>query len=477
MNPLLGFMPDADPTTPGVITDCTDLIPYISGMEGAPAATTPGSTPALGTECLGAAVVTNLSGTRRIIAGTAAGLYELSSGAWVDRSSGIYNGAADTRWSIAQFGDATIAANRADGMQRSTGAAFSTIASAPKAEIVFSVGSFVMALNVNDGAEKVDGWHCCAAFDDTDWVTSSTTQSASGRLVAAAGAITAGARLGEYAVAYKAKSMFLGQYVGAPAVWDWIPVAGGETGCVGKDAVVDIGGTHFFVGADNFWLFDGTQPIPIGDNSVRQWFYDNSSPQYRYRTKCVFDRQNNRVWVFFPSVASESCDEALVYHVVAKKWGRATKSIEAALNYVSPGTTFDSLSGTYDTQTEVPYDSQFWYSGGQSLAVVNTSHQLQLLSGSSTSSSFTTGEAGDDDTTSLLKQVRLRFALGPTAATCQTYYKQTSGDSFTADSSGAMNDGKFDVLRSARWHKGSFSFTGPVRVTAIRIQAQPMGPR
>ena len=211
MTPLLGFMPDADATTPGIITECTNLIPYLNGMQGAPSALTPDSTPALGAECLGAAVVSNLLGARRIFAGTAAALYELSAGVWLDRTGVPYTGGADTRWSFAQFGDATLTANRVDTIQRSTGAGFASIAGAPKAEIVFSVGAFVMALNVNDGAEKQDGWHCCAAFDDTDWTTSVSTQAASGRLVASAGAITAGARLGEYAVAYKAKALFLGQ--------------------------------------------------------------------------------------------------------------------------------------------------------------------------------------------------------------------------------------------------------------------------
>ena len=38
MNKLLGFAPDMDPTVPGVITDCTQLIPTERGMTAAPAA-------------------------------------------------------------------------------------------------------------------------------------------------------------------------------------------------------------------------------------------------------------------------------------------------------------------------------------------------------------------------------------------------------------------------------------------------------
>lgn len=483
MIPLLGFSPDAEQTLPGLISDCTNLIPARVGMEGGPSAQTPADVPALAAECQGAAVVYKLDNTRRIIAGTADKLYELASGVWSDVTrtvGGDYSGGSDSRWSIAQFGDATIAANRADVIQRSTSGAFADITGAPNAEVVFSVGSFVMALNVNDGAEKPDGWHCCAAFDDTDWTESVTTQSASGRLVSTPGPLTAGARLGEYAVAYKSRSIYLGQYVGPPSVWNWTPIAGGEAGCVGKEAICDIGGTHFFVGDDNFWLFDGTRPIPIGDDVVRQWFVDNSNPSFRYKTICNFDRENDRVWIFYPSSNSETLDSALVYHIRSKKWGRADRSIEAALTYVSAGATYDTwddYGSTYESLPDVSYDSQYWLSGGRALSVFNTSHQLQSLTGASASSSFTTGDVGDDDAVVLLQQIRLRFAQAPTTAAVETEHMMNSGNSFSTGESGTMSDGKFDILKAARWHRATFSFTGSVRVTHMNAKTKVVGQR
>jgi hypothetical protein len=474
MIPLLGFSPDADPATPGIITDCTNFIPCLNGMEGGPEPITPGGVPALAAACTGAVVATNLAGVRRVLAGTAVGMYELSGGVWTDVTrASPYTSGSDSRWSFAQFGDSVLAANRLDAMQRSTGSGvdFADIASAPKAEIIFPVGSQVMALNVNDGAEKPDGWHCCAINDDTDWTTSLTTQAASGRLVSSPGAITAGAKLGAAAVAYKAKSIYIGRYVGTPSVWDWEQVAGGDAGCVGKNALCDLGGVHFVVGEDNVWLFDGTRPTPLADNQVRNWLYENSSPQYRYRTQCIFDKKNDRVWVFFPSVSSEVCDRALVYHIKTKQWGRSDRTIEAVLNYVSPGVTFDtwdSFGATFDTLPDVSYDSPFWSASNQSLAAFNSSHQLQLLTEVSATSSFTTGDIGDDEADSLLTGARLRFAPGyrPTTATMQTYHKADSSDDYITGPSASLTNGKFDVMVEDRWHKATFSFTGRVRVTA-----------
>lgn len=483
MIPLLGFAPDADPVTPGVITDCTNFIPYDNGMEGGPTATTPANTPALASECLGAAVVTNLSGVRRVIAGAATKLYELSGGAWSDISRvAAYTASADNRWSIAQFGNTTLAANKGDAIQRSTGAgvAFADIATAPKADIIFSVGAQVMALNVNDGTDKPDGWHVCALNDETDWTPSLTTQAARGRLVSTPGVLTAGARLGEFAVAYKNKTIYMGRYVGTPSIWDFTPVAGGEAGCVGKEAICDLGGVHFFVGDDNLWMFDGTRPTPMADGAVRQWFNDNCNPSYRYRCKVVFDRKSNRVWVFYPSTSSQTCDAALVYHVARKQWGRSDRSIQAALAYISSGLTYDtwdSAGASYDQLPSVSYDSPFWLAGNPALAAFNTSHQLQTLDAASTSSSFTTGDVGDDAQYSLLSGIRLRYAPGyaPTSASVETFHKANSGNSYTSGPSGSIADGKFDLMVEDRWHKATHSFTGPVRVTAGRPLIQPAG--
>lgn len=471
MDKLIGFAPDADSTTPGVLTTCVNLIPFDNGMRSAPSGLTPAGVPALAAECRGSAVVTKLDDSRRVIAGTTTKLYELTGGAWVD-SGGTYTGGTETRWSLAQFGNATLASNLADTIQRSSGAGFTDIAGAPKAKIIFSVGTQIMALNVNDGAIKNDGWHCCATFDETDWVESVTTLCASGRIVSQPGSFTAGARLGEYAVAYKANAIFMGQFVGAPSVWDWTQVVGGDFGCVGQDAVCDIGSAHFFVGNDGFYLFDGSRPIPIGEGSVSNFFKEDCSPVNRTRTQCVFDRLNNVVWVFYCSEGASIPDRALVYHVGTKMWGAANMTVESTLNFVSAGVTIDgltALSATIDGLTEYSFDSNFWVTGGRSLAAFNSAHQLQSLTGPATTAGFVTGDVGDDDVVSLLSQLRLRFAPGfkPTSASVQTFTRSDLGDDLLAGSSSTMTEGKFDVMDSARWHRASFTLVGDCRVIAM----------
>jgi hypothetical protein len=305
-------------------------------MAGGPSAVAPSGVPALAAACQGAAVITKLDGTRRLFAGTQTAIYELIGTSWTDQTRvSAYTGGVESAWSIAQFGDATIMANRADAMQRSVTGAFADIATAPKAAIVFSVGAFVMAMNVNDGAEKADGWHCCAANNDTLWTTSIATQATSGRLVSSPGPITAGGRMGDMAIAYKKNAIYVGQYVGSPVVWDFAQVPGGSAGCVGLRAWCDLDGMHFLVGDDNFWTFDGGRPTPLADGVLRNWFATNCSAQYKYKTQCAYDKTSGLVWVMYPSTNGSTLDSALVYHVQSKRWGRANIAVQCSLEYVA----------------------------------------------------------------------------------------------------------------------------------------------
>ena len=274
--------------------------------------------------------------------------------------------------------------------------------------------------------------------------------------------------------------MFLGQYVGAPVVWDWTQVSGGDAGCVGKKALCDVDGVHFFVGEDNFWLFDGTRPVPLADGTLRDWFQANSNPSFRFLIECVYNRAANQVWIFYPSIGSEVLDHTLVYHVKAKRWGRANRVIQSALEYVSPAATIDGLTAyaaTIDTLPDVGLDSQYWLSGGRSLTVFNHENQLMSLSGGSDTSSMETGDAGDDEAMTLFKGMTLRFKVAPQSAAMRTFHKRNSGQDYLEGPSSTMSDGKFDVLITDRWHRARFDFVGPTHVTGMKPNGAGAGKR
>jgi hypothetical protein len=369
-------------------------------------------------------------------------------------------------------------------MQSSASGAFAAIAGAPKAKVVVSASNnFVIAFNTNDGTygQSQDRWWCCAQSDQTSWTPAVSTLANTGRLVAVEGAIQAALTLGDYVVAYKQRAIFVGIFVGTPVVWQWNLIPGGEAGAVGLEAVCDIGGAHFIVSNDNFWLFDGTRPVPIGTGVVRQWFLNNSNPTYRYRTKAIYDKQNNLVHVCYPSLSSTgTCDATLVYHVLKKQWGRHDVTVEAPLNYISPGVTIDGLnsySATIDALPNIPFDSQYWVSGGQVPSYFNSSHQLVTLTGTTGASSFVTGDMGDDDAVTMIERARVRFLQTPTTASATGFYKMNEGDNLTTGPTNAINDGKFDLRQSGRFHRIRFDFTGDHKEAAFDAKPVKVGMR
>ena len=488
MIPLKGFTPDAPTTTPGILLDCTDFIPYESGMRSAPSPSVVAS--ALAAECRGARTLTQLSGTRRVFAGTAAGLYELNGTSWTDRSRGAgYSLGAQSEWSFAQFGDTSVAANIDTTIQTSSSGAFADQATAPKAAIVESVmssgGGFVFAFNTIDATygTSTDRWWCSALNDVTNWTPSVSSQCTTGRIIGGTGTITAAKSLGsDRIVAYKSNSLYIGTYIGPPTVWAWqeVPVFG----CAGLNAVADLGTIHFVVGQDDIYLFDGARPIPIADNKTRRWFIDNSSGTYRYKTKVIYDRTYDLVWVFFPSASSSTgmCDMCLVYHMKTGEWGRYDRTVEAAFLYNVPGETFDGSSGTtFDADTGI-FDQVS--PGSQIPAFFDSSHILNTINGTPVSAYMTLHDIGDDKIVTSLTEARLQYMVAPTSSSLSAYSHMATSNSLTSlpgsfTSYDVPGNGKniFPLRQSGRWHRLVFSFTGLVKVVGYDVPLKQAGNR
>lgn len=478
MIPFIGFAPDADPTTPGVITECTNFVPTLRGFSGSASGIDTGMA-ALASASLSAAVLTSLSGTNRLIAGTTTKLYEKSAFTWTDVSRATaYNASTTYPWRFAQFGDTSLAINKGDVLQYSNSGAFADV-TAPKAAVMCVVSGFVMLGNTNDGAygDSFDRWWCSAYLDYTDWVPAISTQCTTGRLVDTPGAITGMKALGYNVVAYKDRSMYLGRLDSTPGVWDFTLIPG-EIGCSSQEAIADIGTAHIFIGFEDIYIYDGTAPTPIG-SPIRKWFFADLDPAYMYRIRSSHDKTNALVYFYYPQRGqSGNLTGCIVYNYKSNKWGVADKAIECAVDYITGGYTYDTLpiiGSTWDSWPEVTYDSPFWTASSRYPAYVGTDHKIYAMTGASTSSSFTTGDYGVEDYYTLLSRVTLRYLSRPTTAMMTNYYQDLHGDPWTADQITTEYSGRFDVLFSAPWHRVKFDFTGDFEVTGATAETQASG--
>jgi hypothetical protein len=480
---LVGYAPDLPQTTPGVITTCTAMVPSMRGMKGAPSVQSPsGITGALASTCQGGASLRKLDESVRVFAGTATKMYEIAGGAWTDRtraSGGDYALGGDLRWRFSQFGNVSLAVAKSDNLQESTTGAFATVSGAPKAGVVEVVGQFVFLGDTNEGTfgDSPNRWWCSAKGDYTDWTPAISTECASGLITSTPGKIRAIKRFGPHVVIYKLRSIHLGIYAGQPSIWSFDREISSQVGALSSEAIVDVGTPeeprHIFMGFDDFYEFNGGRPRPIGQGWVKETVFNELNKTYMERAMALLDRVNSLVYFFYPTGASNNPDKCVVYNYKTQRWGRADRTVEFAFEYISVGLSYDDLGSLYSTYNDLPsvsYDSTIWTSGYPIPAVFDSSHVLKTLDGPASTSGFTLGDMGEDEKFSTITRVRPRFFTAPSAASLTNYYRENLGDALTTGATTSLNRGKFDFMRSSRWHRLDFSFTGPVELGAMNVE-------
>jgi hypothetical protein len=478
-----GYAPDLSEKTPGVFVECSNVIPTLKGFSGAPTPQSTLLTAAVAATVQGAANLSKLDGTVRFFAGTTAKLYEASATSWTDRTravGGDYSPAATVRWRFAQQNDVSFAATKSDLLQFSSSGAFADVAGSPKASTVATVGAFVFLFNTNEGtySDSLNRWWCSALGDYTDWTPSVATQCATGILTATPGTITAGKRFGEAIIAYKQRSMYLGVYVGPPAIWEFrlLPE---DAGTLSQEAVVDIGEAeapkHIFMGYDDFYVFDGARSVPIGDARIKETVFNQLDRSKQSLSIAVHDRTKSNVHFYYPSKGDNLLDKCVVYNYHTNKWGRDDRQIQFAAEVTLAGSVYSdagTLYSTYDSLPDTSYGSAFISGAAPFPGIFNTSNELKALTGVAATSSITSGSYGDDDVFSGLYRVKIGYERNPASATMTNFYKLNSGDTLISDATTQEMSARFDVLRSARWHSFQWDFTGDWEAVGHRVGAQ-----
>ncbi len=454
------FAPDADQYTPGVLSICSGFAPQSDGSyRSAPTASSVGIA-ALASACRGSYLSRDLSGTVRLYAGTSAALYKSNTTTWTDVKAAAYSLGTDDRWSFAQFGNDTLAATITQALQKATTGAFAAIAGAPKAQIVVTPPNFVMLLHTDEGTygNQTDRWWCSGFQDDTSWTPAVSTQCTTGRLVEGEGPITAAAVLGDDVIVFKKRAMFHGRYVGPPVVWDFDRVPG-EFGCSGQEAVVNIGDKLIVAQRDDIYVYDGVRPYSIAAGTVKKNYAFLVDRDKDYKTMCMFDREKSLVWVFFNYVSSSTVGAAFVFNTVSKKWGFAyVPDVEATSFWPD-----QLISGGYPAETP---------------SVFHTSHAFGALIGSPTAGNIITGYIGDEDRYTHLSSFTLRTKNGvPTTATADASVYDVVGGVPIGSSSGSIDDGKFDLRQTGRFHQVDIETTGTFEFSHYRASLKPEGRR
>lgn len=502
--PLVDFAPDLATPTPGVIVDTEiagitsndslGFIPANNGFGNLPGHVTVG-TGALAAAVQGAAVVLLTNGSYRVLAGTTAAIYELEGITVTDRSRGGGYTSGANRWRFASYGDNVYATNKADIIQKSTGAAFANIVTIPKCTFMDRVGDFLIIAGTNETiyGDQPDRWWCSALGNPDDFITAISTQCATNRLTDSPGPITASKSLGDDWILYKKNAVYRGVYQGPPNVWEFQRVSD-DVGTLSNESIVKVGYSHFFVGPDDFYRFDGAVPIPL-PNNVKTWFFNRLQKDYAYKIQGFYDRYSSIIYWFYPGPIYGTAAVGDLTHFIAVnlksgKWGAGRCRIESIVDYYTGGMTYDAFypptgSTTWNALPAITYDSLLFVGGSPVMAAFDVSHILGTFSGQDSASStyevgiqMTLADVGSDLTFSSLVQVIPRFLTLPTLETdpfaaqiaCRFFYagRDVMGQSITFDASDygvVQSNGRAYVpMDSHRWHRLGTSVRGTAAV-------------
>lgn len=457
-----GYAPDAPVNGAGVCLGAVGCYPTARGL--AAQRKWVGISNSLTTSCVGIASIKKPLGTRYIFAGTSTELFEYSAGAWsnVTRAAGNYSVGAGQRWSFAQYGEVTIAANIGDKIQSRSGTAgtvFANISDAPKAVLVESVGDFVFAFNTDDATSagasfgrSPDRWWCSALGNYADWTPAIATQCASDTLVDTPGEIVAAKKLRETVVVYKERGIYVGRYVGPPNAWEFSLVTP-DKGALSPNCVVNVNDVHYFMGNDDFYKFDGNTLTPIGAGKVRDAIYRGpaglTTADLMNRSAIgtiygIHDEARQVIVWAYPETSNAVPSRLINYSYISGEWAI----------YTNP--TADAPVALFE-----------WFSASAApvLAVVgNTSRTIWKHDGSQTVGIIQTGLFGTEDGYTFVRRLRprlLKFPASVGAFSNGTLYPYNSlGEAQSAPASGLSVPyarGAFDAMKAARWHSFTFS--------------------
>ena len=470
--PLITWAPDADTTTPGVITDALNVLPTARGYApemGLANSTTNAAT--LPTQCMGGRMVRLGGNSPILVLATATKIYSVFGTQYDITRSTAYTAATPAfAWRFDSFGEVLLAVQSSNILQKSTSPATGTlmtdVTGAPSANTMAVQSNFVMLGGTTSGGWNYsDGWWCSALAAYDNWTPDVATQAARGRLTQTPGAITRMIAYRDGILAFKAGSLLRGTYIGTPLIWGW-SVVSTDIGMAGHDAVTQAEGILYWLGQDGFFRHNGGSIERIKSapwNFFRRAI--GASTNFTF-VRCLWDPVRRVVRWYYPdrNAIGGSLSECISYHVDSDRWGFSRTNAEWVSNAPSEYVTVPPAAITQAVE-------------GVPVVVDATTHVVQSYTAAPGFSYIATGDFGDDDAVSLVRRARARWLLAPTVSTAAHLHRMNLSDALVLGTEEPLLDGKYDFSHSARWHRVSFNSSGMYEMNGFSVDVSPAGKR
>ena len=387
-----------------------------------------------------------------------------------------YTTPTNQRWRFTQFGNVIIGANggnRLQGYNLNTSSTFQDLATdAPTSRYITVVRDFVVSGYVGtDYANRVQ-WS--ALGDESSWTTSATTQ-ADFQDIADGGAVV-GITGGEYGLVFLDRSIHRMTYVGSPLIFQFDNISR-NLGCYEANTIIQYAGTTFFLSDDGFYACDGQNILPIGNEKVNRYFYnDIDEGLFSLMSAAVDPFRKLIVWAY-ASNNSATVNKLLIYNFETKKWTSGTTTVSRIATSSTPTVVLEGLDvyGNLDTIL-TSFDSRLWLGGKAQFAGVSGT-KIVTFSGASMTATIETGDIEVPGATSAITMAKpiVDNGSGNVALLSRRLLSETTvfGSQTVANS-----ENRVSIRGVGRYHRLQLTPTGSwTTVVGVDIDLNGLGTR
>jgi hypothetical protein len=385
---------------------------------------------------------------------------------------------SNQRWRFTQFGNVIVAANggnRLQGYNLNSSSTFQDLAAdAPESRYVTVVRDFVVSAYVNSSTVYPYRVQWSALGDESSWANSATTQ-ADFQDIPDGGSIV-GITGGEYGLVFMDRSIHRMSYIGSPLVFQFDNISR-NLGCYEANSIVQYGGTSFFLADDGFYACDGQQVLPIGNEKVNRYFYNDVDEGLLNLMSAAIDPFRKLVIWAYASQASATVDKLLIYNYQTNRWTSGTTDASRIASSSTPSFDLEGMDvfGTLE-QIQSSFDSRVWLGGKMQFAGVKNT-KIITFSGNNNTAYIETGDIEMPGTTSAITLAKPIVDGG--SGSVSLFSRRLLSEQVVFGSQTAANSENRVSLRGVgRYHRLQLTPTGAwTNAVGLDVEMNPLGTR
>lgn len=389
-----------------------------------------------------------------------------------------YSTPTNQRWRFTQFGNVLIAANggnRLQGYNLNNSTTFQDLAAdAPQSRYVTVVRDFVVSAYVNSSTVYPFRVQWSALGDESNWTNSATTQ-ADFQDIPDGGSIV-GITGGEFGLVFMDRSIHRMSYIGSPLVFQFDNISR-NLGCYESNSIVQYGGTSFFLSDDGFYACDGQSLIPIGNEKVNRYFYNDVDEGYLSLMSAAVDPFRKLVIWAYASQSSATVDKLLIYNYQTGKWTSGTTNASRVASSSTPSFDLEGMDvfGNLE-QIQSSFDNRVWLGGKMQFAGVKNA-KIVTFTGANNTAIIETGDIEMPGTTSAITMAKPIVDGG--SGSVALFSRRLLSEQVVFGSQTAANaENRVSIRGVGRYHRLQLTPTGQwTNAVGIDVDMNPLGTR